>query len=644
MKRYLIFTTLIILTIRLQAQSHYPGQHTGKLRMEDHHGVSLQNFDLSEVKLLESPFMKSMEHESDWILSFPVERLLHSFRTNAGVYSGYEGGHYAIEPLGGWESLDCELRGHSVSHMISGLALLYATTGDEVYKIKSDSIVEGLAEVQKTLGNSGYLSAYPENLINRNIRGERVWAPWYTLHKLFSGLIDQYLYCDNQQALDIATGMSAWAYNKLEPLSEEQRKLMLRNEFGGINDSFYTLYAITSNEKDKWLAKFFYHNDVLDPLLEGEDILNKKHANTYIPKLIGLVRAYELGDSDEYLKTADFFWNTVVDHHSFVTGSNSDREKFFKPDHQSEHLTGYTGESCNVYNLLKLTKHLYSNKATVKYADFYEKALYNHIQGQQDPESGMIAYFLPMLPGAHKVYSTHDQSFWCCVGTGFENHAKYNEFIYNHTSNDLIVNLFIPSELDWNEKGIKLTQISNIPLSGEVDLTITCEKPQDFNLKIRYPSWATSALVEVNGKKLKHKNKTGTFISMDRKWSDQDEVKIVFGMELNYTATPDNENIIAFTYGPVVLAGKMGTENISAPAPFSDPIVRNDYYTYDYKVPKSITNNLSIDLSKLNMEIERIENDGLEFRIKKNGILLEPIANIHRERYIIYWNAKNTSK
>ncbi|MDT0684735.1 glycoside hydrolase family 127 protein [Autumnicola psychrophila] len=631
---------LIFNSLQIFGQSHYPGQHEKLLQLNDTKNVEVEAFDLSDVVLKESRFKENMKRESEWIMSFPVQRLLHSFRTNAGVYSGYEGGHYEIQPLGGWESMDCELRGHAIGHMLSSLGLFYASTGNEDFKKKGDSLIAGLHEVQITLGDTGYLSAYPENLINRNIRGERVWAPWYTLHKLFAGLIDQYLYSGNKEALEVVKGMANWAYNKLKPLSEEQRALMLRNEFGGMNDSFYTLYSITKNPDHKWLAEYFYDDKVLDPLKAKEDNLNKMHANTYIPKLIGLARATELGGNDEYLEVADFFWNTVVEHHSFVTGSNSDKEKFFESDKISEHLTGYTGESCNVYNMLKLTRHLFAQNPTVKYLDYYEKALYNHILGQQDPVTGYTAYFLPMLPGAHKVYSTRDESFWCCVGTGFENHAKYGEFIYSHDDESLYVNLFIPSILNWEEKGISLIQENNFPRENTTQLTIETNEPKKINLKVRYPSWATDATVRINGKKKSSHAKKGSFIQISEEWKDGDKIEISFGMELEAVPTPNDPDILAFTYGPVVLAGRMGTKNMTEPAPYSNPDVRNDYYTYDYKVPTELTNKVDLNINRLSREIERISENKLNFLIKDQGITLSPIANIHGERYIIYWDNK----
>ena len=252
--------------------------------------------------------------DSAWMMSIGIDRLLHSFRTNAGVYAGKEGGYMTVKKLSGWESLDCELRGHTTGHILSALGLMYASTGDSIFKEKGDSLVSGLAEVQKALGN-GYLSAFPEELINRNIRGKSVWAPWYTLHKILSGLIDQYLYAGNSQALDIAAGMGNWAYAKLSHLDEDTRRLMIRNEFGGINESFLNLYAITGDSSYAWLAGFFYHNDVMDPMKAGRDELGTKHTNTFIPKVIAEARKYELTGDPASRDLCRFFWNTMISAH-----------------------------------------------------------------------------------------------------------------------------------------------------------------------------------------------------------------------------------------------------------------------------------------------------------------------------------------
>jgi Uncharacterized protein conserved in bacteria len=639
MKAYLI-VFLTLFATALLAQSHYPGQQSGKFVLADKTTSPVTAFDLSAVRLLDSPFKQNMQRSSQWILSLPVNSLLHSFRTNAGVFSGREGGYMVTKKLAGWESLDCELRGHTTGHVLSALAMFYGATGDEKYKLKADSLIKGLAEVQKVLNQGGYLSAFPQNLIDRNIAGQSVWAPWYTLHKIYAGLIDQYLYCDNKQALEVVQGMADWAYTKLQSLLPEVRAKMLRNEFGGMNDAFYNLYAITGNKNDKWLAEFFYHNEALDPLQKGEDNLNTKHANTFIPKLIGLVRENELEGNETYLKTADFFWNTVVDHHAYCTGSNSDKEHFFLPDHQSEHLTGYTGESCNVYNMLKLTRHLFCAKPDVKYADYYEKALYNHILGQQDDKTGMVAYFLPMLPGAHKLYSTPDSSFWCCVGTGFESQAKFGEAIYYHTDKILYVNLFIPSVLTWKEKGVIVRQETNYPKEGKTTLFIQSPTSVSMPLNIRYPSWAVSgATVKVNGKTIRINQKPGTYIFIDRRWKSGDKIEIDFPMSLRLVPT-EKESVAAIAYGPIVLAGVMGTEGMEKPAPFSDPKLYNDYYTYNFHVPSSIIKELKLDKTKLSESVQPVTGSNLTFKVISEGVTLQPLYSIHHQRYVVYWNLK----
>lgn len=620
---------------KLHSQSVCPGQHAGKFQLVTQPPVQAEAFDLCRVRLLDSPFKENMRRESEWILSLDVNRLLHSFRTQAGVWSGKEGGYRTVRKLGGWESLDCELRGHTIGHILSGLALLYAQTGEEQYKIKADSLVTGLAEVQQAIG-TGYLSAYSEGLIDRNIRGEGVWAPWYTLHKIFSGLIDQYLYCGNSQALRIACGMADWAWRKLSPLSEETRVRMIRNEFGGVNDSFYNLYALTNYENYKKLAEFFYHTEVMQPLADRNTDLNRKHANTFIPKLIGEARNYEITGNERGRRLAEFFWNTVIDHQTFATGSNSDKEKFVETDSLSKHLTGYTGESCNVYNMLKLTRHLFCWQADPRYMDYYERALYNHILGQQDPATGMISYFLPMKAGAHKVYSTPDHSFWCCVGSGFENQAKYGESVYFHNDKGLFVNLYMPTTLDWKERGLKVTQETKFPAEDRTRLTLSMLNPQQMTVYLRYPSWSGKAEVTVNGKKVSVKQKPGSYIAIERMWTDGDCIEARFPMSLHLQATNDNPDVAAILYGPIVLAGRMGTEGMTDGAPYSDPHKYNDYYTYEYHIPAGLKDTLRLDRKHLNKSIIPVAGaDGLSFEVE--GIRLEPLYRIHRERYVVYW-------
>ena len=391
------------------------------------------------------------------------------------------------------------------------------------------------------------------------------------------------------------------------------------------------------------MAKFFYHNEMIEPLADDKDELAGKHANTFIPKLIAEARNYELNNDGKSKKEVLNFWNNVVNSHSFVTGSNSDKEKFFDHNHLSEHLTGYTGETCNTYNLLKLTRHMFCWDANPRYADYYERALYNHILGQQDPETGMVAYFLPMLSGAHKVYSTKENSFWCCVGSGFESHAKYGEAIYYHHDNGIYVNLFIPSELTWKEKGVKLTQETLFPEKESTMLTLHTQNKVKMNLYLRYPSWTKNVVVKVNEKKLKVKQVPGSYIILNREWKDGDRIEITYPMKLRTETTPDNDKKVAILYGPLVLAGEMGTENFIKSAPYSNPNLYNDYYTYNYNIPSSLKTTLSIDKNNIEKDIKRIDGR-LIFKAAKENIILEPLYNVHRQRYVVYWDWMNSNQ
>lgn len=627
--------SLFVVSVSLSAQSVYPGQHQGKLKKETIAPMRVESFNLKDVRLLPSRFRENMSRDSVWMTSLDVNRLLHSFQTNAGVFAGREGGYMSVEKLGGWESLDCELRGHITGHLLSAYALMYAATGSSVFKLKGDSLVNGLAEVQNAL-NGGYLSAFPEELINRNIKGKSVWAPWYTLHKLFSGLIDQYLYSDNEQALKVVKKMGDWAYNKLKPLSEETRKLMIRNEFGGINESFYNLYAITGDERYRWLANYFYHNEVIDPLKELHDDLGTKHTNTFIPKVIAEARNYELTNNETSKKLSEFFWQTMINNHTFAPGCSSDKEHYFNTKEFSKHITGYTGETCCTYNMLKLSRHLFCWTGNSSIADYYERALYNQILGQQDPQTGMVTYFLPLLSGAYKVYSTPENSFWCCVGSGFESQAKYGEAIYYHNQQGIYINLFIPSQVNWKEKGITLIQQTNFPQEETTHFTVRAEKPIRTTIYLRYPSWSNKVEVLVNGKRVNIKQKAGSYIAITREWKDNDNISATFPMQLHVEATPDNPKKVALFYGPIVLAGERGTEGIEAPAPFSNPTLYNDYYTYNYHIPANLRTTLKLDTKHPERTLHRVGNK-LEFTSSQNDVI-RPLYDIHHQRYIVYWD------
>ena len=572
---------------------------------------NVQPFALTDVKLLPSRFQRNMQRDSAWIASIPVNRLLHSFRNTAGVYTALEGGYDAGLKLGGWESLDCDLRGHLTGHLLSAMAYLQM-------KEKADSLVQGLAEVQRQYG-TGYLSAFGEGLIDRNIQGKSVWAPFYTLHKILQGLIDQYTMCGNETALEVAKGMGDWVYNKLKPLTEEQRLKMIRNEFGGFNEAMYNLYGLTpdpslSREGSKylWVARFFYHNDKIDPLKAGNIDLGTNHANTFIPKLLGECRNYELfGDETSRRAAENLFW-TLVNDHAFVTGEVSDKEHLFKPETQSKHLTGYDGENCCTYNLLKLADRLFCYEPNSKIADYYERALYNHILGQQDTLTSMVCYFTPLMTGGYRLYSTRDSSFWCCVGSGFESHAKYQSSIYFHNNKGLYVNLFIPSELNWN--GTIVRQETQFPESNKTVITASAK----INMKVRYPYWAT--FMKVNGKKVK----AGLDGYISIKATKRAEIEL--GMTLREEATKDDPSRVALLYGPIVLGGRLA----DVAHPFSDPTKHNDYYTFDYGKYSDVTQGEIKHLDGLKWSMQSLT-------INHEPITIQPFYDLQHCRYVVYW-------
>lgn len=627
MKKSMFLLLSAAVSFAAAAQSVCPGQFRDRFTVRDTADMRAVAFDLADVRLLPGRFRENMERDSAWMMSLDCGRLLHSFRNNAGVFAGREGGYMTVKKYGGWESLDCDLRGHTTGHVLSACALMYAATGEEVFRMKGDSLVQGLAEVQRALGNSGYLAAFPETLIDRNICGQSVWAPFYTLHKLYAGLIDQYLYCGNGTAFDVVRRMGDWAAAKLLSLDDETRRRMIRNEFGGMGESMRNLYALTGDGRYERVAQFFYHDDMIDPLKECRDELGTKHTNTFLPKVLSEARRYELTADADSRRCAEFFWRTVVARHTFATGELSDREHFFATEHACDHLSGYTGETCCTYNMLKLSRHLFCWNADPAVADYYERALYNHILGQQDTESGMVCYFLPLMNGAYKVYSTPENSFWCCVGSGFESHAKYGEGIYYRDSDGVFVNLFIPSRLTWRERGLVLEQRTAFPEEQTVRLRIAESDGGRMALRLRVPSWSGRPSLKVNGRPVRCAD-AGGYVEVSRRWRAGDTVEFTCPMSLHTEGIAGDPTRVALMYGPVVLAGDAGEVDAPTPAPFSDPTKYNDYYTYDYMVPDGIDD--SLDLAGV------VHCGGLTFRTR-DGREIRPLYDMHRRRYIVYW-------
>lgn len=513
--------------------------------------LQVQAFDLRDVRVLEGPFLHAQELDRDYLLALDVDRLLHTFRLNAGLPT-------SARPLGGWEEPKGELRGHFAGHYLSGCALMYASTGDARVKAKGDALVAGLAACQAKFP-SGYLSAYPETFFDRVEKQQQVWAPYYTLHKILAGLLDMYVYADNAQALEVARKYGDWFIARNERLTDDQMQRMLGNEHGGVNEALANLYSLTGEEKYLKASLRFNHQAVIKPASERIDKLTGLHANTQIPKFIGTARQFEL-TADPALQTASrFFWDTVVHERSYVIGGHSDGEMFSPKERLSTAFGPSTTETCNTYNMLKLTRHLFAWDPRAEYADYYERALINHILASQNPLDGMTCYYVPLRSGSRKTYSTPNGSFWCCTGTGVENHAKYGDSIYFHAGDQtLYVNLFIASELNWQARGVKVRQDTGFPMGESTTLTFSCEKPVELEVKLRRPFWAKEGFeLSVNGQSETITAAPSSYVSLKRTWKSGDNIAVKLPFALRTEGFADNPNRFALLNGPLVLAAQV---------------------------------------------------------------------------------------
>ncbi len=519
-------------------------------------GDRLEPFPLRDVRILEGPFLSAQRRDVDYLLSLDPDRLLHTFRRNAGLPS-------AVKPYGGWEAPEVELRGHSLGHYLTACALMYEATGDERLETRALGIVAELQIVQKALTargmHEGYLSAFPEDFFDRLEARQRVWAPYYTLHKIMAGLLDVHRVTGDATALEVLRGIASWVALRAARLSDAQWQALLETEFGGMEDVLTGLYALTHDPEHLRLARLFDQRALFDPLSRGEDPLDGLHANTQIPKAIGAALDCQLTGEARYCAVAETFWQRVALHRSYAIGGNSEDEHFSPLRAFSRHLGEATAETCNTYNMLKLTRRLFLREPRAELMDFYERALFNHILASQDPASGMMTYYVPLEAGAFRTYSTREDSFWCCVGTGMENPARYGEAVYARGEAALYVNLYLASELRWPERGLVLRQETRFPDEDRSRFTLRLERPQRFALLLRHPAWATGGLrLSVNGAQAVVDDRPGSYARVEREWHDRDRLEVALPMGLRFEPMPDDPTVAALLFGPVVLAADLG--------------------------------------------------------------------------------------
>jgi len=583
-------------------------------------------FPMLQVRITGGVYKDAQEWNRGYMERLPADRLVHNFRVNAGLDS-------TAKPFGGWEEPKGELRGHFTGHFLSASALLYASTGSKDVKAKGDEMVAELAKCQAKLGG-GYLSAFPREFWDRLDRRVQVWAPFYTIHKIMAGMYDMYRLAGNQQALEVLQGMAGWADEWTGAKTEEHMQNILQTEYGGMNEVLYNLAAVTHDDKWAKAGDRFTKKSFFNPLALRRDELRGLHVNTHIPQVIGAARRYEISGDMRFHDVADYFWYEVLTARSYVTGGTSNGEGWLTPPRQLAaelKRSVATAECCCAYNMLKLTRHLYAWTADPRYFDYYERTLINHRIGTIHPDNGHTQYYLSLTPGAWKTFNTEDNSFWCCTGTGVEEYAKLNDSIYWRDADGIYVNLFVPSGVDWAEKGIHVRQETSFPEQAGTKLTMKVAKPTHMLVRLRVPEWAQGGGVKINGKSLETFAAPSSYLTISRMWNTGDHIELSLPMALRVESMPDDANLQAFLYGPVVLAGDLGAEGLT------EALVTGPNAPQMRRLPLSVP---TLKAAGSDPQSWIKPGDGpLTFHTagQQKDVTLVPLNRIFDMRYSVYW-------
>jgi len=615
--------------------------------------VKARPLELSSVRLLGGPLKHAQDLDAKYLLELEPDRMLAYYRQHAGLEP-------KAKPYGGWDGGGRNLTGHIAGHYLSAVSLMWAATGDERFKEQADYIVKELKEVQDKHGD-GFLNAQEggrkcfDDVAHGNIRTggfdlNGLWVPWYVLHKTLGGLRDAYRYTGNQTALDVEIKSAEWVEKILSDLTEAQNQLMLNAEFGGMNEVLADLYADTGDKRWLELSYRFEHHSFIEPLKRHQDILEGKHGNTQVPKLIGSADRYAYAGEPGDIIAAAFFWDRVVQHHSFATGGHGKDEYFGKPDMLSDRIDGRTAETCNVYNMLKLTRRLFSLRPDVHYADFHERALFNHILASIDPNDGRTCYMVPVGRSVQHEYADMFRSFTCCVGTGMESHALHADGIYYESGDKLWVNLYAPSTAEWIAAGVKLQMDTDFPESESATLKFTLASPRQFVLALRRPAWAGEGFnIKVNGQPVPedvidplgdvpesgrriedHRlKKSGSYVELKRTWKTGDTVDVTLPKTLYLEQLPDNQRRIAIMWGPLVLAGDLGPEQRGRRGD------RNG--SSRERTPVFIAAERPVEewLKPIGDKPGHFRTDGVG---RERDVDFVPFYQLHRRTYAVYWD------
>lgn len=586
-------------------------------------GVVASLFDLSQVSLSDnSRWLDNQGRTLSYLKTADVERLLYNFRANHKLDTK------GAAALSGWEAPNFPFRTHSQGHFLSAWSQCWATLKDTTCRDRATKFVAELAKCQANNGaagfQAGYLSGFPESEItaveDRTLTSGNV--PWYSLHKTMAGLLDVWRHIGSDEAKSVLLKMANWADTRTSRLSYAKMQTMMDTEFGGMNDVLAEIYYYTGDSRYLAAAQRFDHAKVFDPLALNRDQLNNNHANTQVPKWIGAAREYKQTGNTKYRDIARNAWNITVAAHTYAIGGNSQAEHFRPPNAIAAFLKQDTAEACNSYNMLKLTRELWTIDPAASYFDYHERTALNHLLGQQDPASGHghVTYFTPLNAGGRRgvgpawgggTWSTDYASFWCCQGTGLETNTKYMDSIYGFDKTSLFVNLFIPSKLNWKQRNVMISQATTFPQSDTTTLTVTGSAT--FQLKVRIPSWtAAGASIAINGQAQTVTLTPGTYATIaSRDWKSGDTVTIKLPMRLRLIKANDNANVAAVAYGPVVLSGNYGNTALGA--------------------------NPTLTLGSVARR-----TGSLGFKAQANGqnVNLDPFYDAHGHNYVVYWNVQ----
>jgi DUF1680 family protein len=611
-----------------------------------------QEFPLSAVELLDSPFRRAMETDKAYLLRLEPDRLLAGFRRESGLPK-------KAEPYGGWETIPEEgrysLAGQGLGHYLTALSLMTSATGDAECRRRVDYIVQELSECQRAAG-TGILCAFPESkqifaeLAAGQIKSDHLfnlnggYVPFYVTHKVMAGLRDAWLLLGNREARDTLVRMADWLATVVKDLTDGQIREMLETEHGGIMEVVADAYAITRDPRHLSLAKRLNHQSLFEPLTRGEDPLNGLHANAQIPKVIGMEQIYQLTGEPSFGKAARFFWTNVVHTRSFVIGGHGEGEFFFPPDEfPTKGITSITGpETCNTYNMIKLSRRLWLAEPSAGISDFIERALYNHILPSQEPERGGFVYFTSMRPGHYRTYSSDTEDFWCCTDTGMENHAKYGEFIYAHSGERLWVDLLIPSKLNWAEQGVRLRLDTPFPEEGKATLTLQMNEPRNLEIAIRCPGWLKDGTIKlsVNGSPQAVEARPDSYAVLKRTWKTGDKIECEWPLQVRTEFLPRSKDWISVLWGPVVLAGELGREGLEG---LDFRTTHNYVATKELPIEKApVFFGAADDVVK---KVKRVDAQPLAFHTmglaQPTDVSLAPFYQVHRQRYAVYWRLKD---